>query len=187
MKRIGDSIPGVLKSIEPHALETEYLGTKYRSRLEARWAIFLRHVGVHGWYEHEGFALPSGRYLPDFWLPTLGVFLEVKPETPLSGSREFRLAGELAEHRQCCVFVSSGPPWLDDGLTVFRSDGIVDSPYLFCECPECGRTGVEFQGLGDRICGERCCGDRGRTPTHEALRFRDAMDAAKSARFWEPA
>jgi hypothetical protein len=186
MKRIGDGIQGIVSALDPHPIETEYLGTKYRSRLEARWSVFFHHAQIQAWYEYEGFALPSGRYLPDFWLPELGCFFEVKPEVPLAGSREFKLAFELAESSGWRVYVSSGPPWTDDGLTVFRPDGVVDSPHFFCECPECGRIGIEYEGLGDRICGERCCGDRGRTPTHEVPRFRDAMRAAKSTRFWEP-
>ena len=60
MKRIGDEIGKVLSALDPHAIETEYLGTKYRSRLEARWMVFFRHAGISAWYEHEGFALPSG-------------------------------------------------------------------------------------------------------------------------------
>lgn len=49
------------------AIETEYNGYKFRSRLEARWAVFFDALGVKYEYEPEGFELPSGkRYLPDF-------------------------------------------------------------------------------------------------------------------------
>ena len=55
------------------AIETEYNGYKFRSRLEARWAVFLDALGVDYEYEPEGFELPSGkRYLPDFKVKCYG-------------------------------------------------------------------------------------------------------------------
>ena len=56
------------------AIETEYKGYRFRSRLEARWAVFFDALGVQWFYEHEGFDLgKSGWYLPDFWLPQSGI------------------------------------------------------------------------------------------------------------------
>lgn len=61
------------------ALETTYNGYRFRSRLEARWAVFFDTLGVEYYYEPEGYDLGSaGWYLPDFWLPKLGMFAEVK-------------------------------------------------------------------------------------------------------------
>ena len=49
--------------------------------LEARWAVFFDALGVKWEYEKEGFELEDGtRYLPDFWLPERGVWVEVKGE-----------------------------------------------------------------------------------------------------------
>ena len=51
------------------AIETEYNGYRFRSRLEARWAVFFDACGVKWEYEPEGFVLPNGQYyLPDFLL-----------------------------------------------------------------------------------------------------------------------
>lgn len=48
-------------------IETRYKGYRFRSRLEARWAVFFDTAGIKWEYEPEGFELPSGRkYLPDF-------------------------------------------------------------------------------------------------------------------------
>ena len=67
-----------MKSVRP--IETQYKGYRFRSRLEARWAVFFDELGVAYEYELEGFSLPSGKsYLPDFYLPDIGVFVEVKP------------------------------------------------------------------------------------------------------------
>ncbi len=61
------------------AIPTEYANNKFRSRLEARWAIFLQTLGIDFAYEAERYSLPSASYLPDFWLPSLRIFIEVKP------------------------------------------------------------------------------------------------------------
>lgn len=47
-------------------IQTRYKGYRFRSRLEARWAVFFDALGLAWEYEPEGFELKSGRYLPDF-------------------------------------------------------------------------------------------------------------------------
>ena len=62
------------------AIETRYKGYRFRSRLEARWAVFFDAVGIEWEYELEGFDLGEfGYYLPDFWLPQAEYHAEVKP------------------------------------------------------------------------------------------------------------
>jgi len=61
-------------------IETIYDGYRFRSRLEARWAVFFNSLGIHYEYEKEGYDLgKAGRYLPDFWLPQVEMWVEVKP------------------------------------------------------------------------------------------------------------
>lgn len=61
------------------AIETSYKGYKFRSRTEARWAIFFDAAGIEWQYELEGYRLGElGLYLPDFWLPKAKAFAEVK-------------------------------------------------------------------------------------------------------------
>lgn len=65
------------------AIETRYKGYRFRSRLEARWAVFFDALDIEWQYEPEGFELPDGtRYLPDFYLPRFngGLWCEVKPK-----------------------------------------------------------------------------------------------------------
>lgn len=69
-------------------IETRYKGYRFRSRLEARWAIVFDAAGIDWRYEHEGYDLGAlGWYLPDFWLPGLNTHVEVKPD--------FHQAGDL--------------------------------------------------------------------------------------------
>ena len=63
-------------------IETRYKGYRMRSRLEARWAVFFDALGIDWEYEKEGFDLDGIYYLPDFWLPDLKVWVEIKPEVP---------------------------------------------------------------------------------------------------------
>lgn len=64
------------------AIETRYKGYRFRSRLEARWAVFFDTLGIRWDYEPEGFETPFGPYLPDFHLRDWGLFAEVKPDVP---------------------------------------------------------------------------------------------------------
>lgn len=60
-----------MNDIKP--IETFYNGYRFRSRLEARWAVFFDALGVEYEYEPEGFKLPSGKcYLPDFKVKCYG-------------------------------------------------------------------------------------------------------------------
>lgn len=61
------------------AIETVYNGYRFRSRLEARWAVFFDLMDIQYEYEKEGFDLGDDvLYLPDFWLPELDCWFEVK-------------------------------------------------------------------------------------------------------------
>ena len=54
---------------ELKAIQTEYKGYLFRSRLEARWVVFFDACGVDWEYEPEGYDLGDGLYyLPDFLL-----------------------------------------------------------------------------------------------------------------------
>lgn len=96
--------------VGPTPIQTRYKGYRFRSRLEARWAVFFDALGVRWEYEHQGYVLPSGPYLPDFWLPDWGVFGEVKP-TP--DAFDWTQAEELAEVAGRDVVALVGTPEID--------------------------------------------------------------------------
>ena len=78
------------------AIETRYKGYRFRSRLEARWAVFFDALGIAWEYEKEGYDFGKvGRYLPDFWLPSLDCWIEIKGQLPTESERA--LCTELAE------------------------------------------------------------------------------------------
>jgi hypothetical protein len=105
-------------------LETEYAGHKFRSRLEARWAMFFDIVGIKWEYEPQGYKLSSGEcYLPDFWLPGFndkdrGTYVEVKPE-----GGDFTKAFQFAEDENAFLLAAEGPPSLGPfALCIPRKD-----------------------------------------------------------------
>lgn len=87
--------------MNPPAIETFYRGIQYRSRLEARYAVLFDLLDITAHYEHEGFKLASGRwYLPDFYLPRTGVWVEVKgSEDRLDRSMLLDTARQLSPKR----------------------------------------------------------------------------------------
>lgn len=91
------------------AIDTRYNGRTYRSRLEARWAVFLDALGVRFQYEPEGFRFSDGTmYLPDFWLPDHNCWVETKAVEP--SERELRKIKLLASEGGFNVWVFIGQP-----------------------------------------------------------------------------
>lgn len=77
-------------------IETTYKGCRFRSRLEARWAVFFDTVGIKWQYEPQGFQTEAGvRWLPDFFLPTTATWVEVKGSDDLLYEDWKRLAAML--------------------------------------------------------------------------------------------
>ena len=119
------------------AIETEYKGYRFRSRTEARWAVFFDACGIAYEYEHQGFVLPNGsRYLPDFWLPSVNWFIEIKGEEPTP--EEINKCQQLSRFRRCILL--SGTPGPDYAGFLFGDphDDNGPVPIRFAECRDCG-------------------------------------------------
>jgi hypothetical protein len=153
------------------AIETAYSGCRFRSRLEARWAVFFGVLGVRYHYEPQGFDLGGvlGAYLPDFWLPPQsgfrGGYVEIKGAVPTD--REWEKAWWLGLGAGQTVYVFAGGVELPDPAydppancaAVVLPGGIADYPHAWCECHLCGAVGIEYEGRGARL----ACGcDHGR-------------------------
>lgn len=106
------------KQVTP--IQTSYKGYRFRSRLEARWAVFFDAAGVKWEYEPEGFALgDAGAYLPDFWLHDLGVWCEIKPEAPTDSEIAKAEALFFATGKAVCFLI--GTPG-DHQIRLFCND-----------------------------------------------------------------
>lgn len=165
------------------AIETSYKGYKFRSRLEARYAVFFDAMGIKWRYEIEGFVLPSGEYyLPDFWLPEFngGMWVEVKAEE--FTEEEKAKCYELCFGSKKNVWLANDTPdltcyevfyWVDEPPYVMEGDGIPNAD--------------EAEG-GNRMFAMSGYGQVGKTINPEYLNFMGeqlpaAIKAAKEARF----
>lgn len=190
-------------------IETTYGGCRFRSRLEARWAVFFTRLGLDWEYESQGYRAafevgPEGKrfaYLPDFHLPQLGLYVEVKPAMPdhvdPEGVKRWQFfAGTVAfewDHGRTAMFCGAipdpdtvdhmGPPraehWYEQKIVM-----LADWHTAWCSCPTGRHYDIQFQARGGRVhCGcPRIQDDRvyftGNDPT-----ILNAYGAARSARF----
>jgi hypothetical protein len=100
------------------AIETRYKGYRFRSRLEARWAVFFDALGYSWEYEPEGFDLGFGvRYLPDFRLQGIDTngdgydyWFEIKPEGWAPTPEEKRKPETFAYSIEGTFLICTGSP-----------------------------------------------------------------------------
>ena len=136
-------------------IQTEYRGRLFRSRLEARWAVFFDNLKVRWEYEKEGFDLDGTWYLPDFYLPHLNKWIEIKPE-PKEGLDFFPDHFAFEYFKPGDFILLQGQPsiwsYISNTCADFEYQGFIwnDNSYYFCECPECGLIDIQFDGRTDR-------------------------------------
>lgn len=194
------------------AIETRYAGCHFRSRLEARWAVFLDELNIKWEYEPQGLMVShrmtgdEGKfsYLPDFWLPKQDLILEVKgsltglqavqildtaafvssPRGGCGGGSDFVLLGPIPRVQYSSLFETGGHlPWL---LHMHKGDLLAST----------WPTGTD--PCGGHLIGNDCNGreqfagreDRlaeilldGSPVNRMPPRLSDALTAARSARF----
>ena len=162
--------------------------------------MFFDTIGVPWMYEPQGFLLADDLwYLPDFYLPHLECYVEIKATPP--SELEARKARLLAEATQSRVFLFGQPGYmcdsgypsgqiaddsahLWDGQSSHLTDGQAswDNGYTWCVSP-CGVFGIEYHGRSERIA---CCreghGDA-KAYSYDDPRLLRAYDAANRARF----
>jgi hypothetical protein len=105
------------KPIYGQTIEQNVLGYHFRSKTEAQWAFFLEYLGIKWLFEPEAYEL-SRRYLPDFFIPSLRCWLEIKGPMPSEDEKD--LCRELSKVTGQTVILNFGEPgWWIDNETVF--------------------------------------------------------------------
>jgi hypothetical protein len=182
------------------AIETKYKGYRFRSRLEARWAVFFDALGVTWEYEKEGYDLgDAGWYLPDFWLPDMydrnfnrGMWAEIKGQEPTE--IENQRCEFLAEQtRQSVVLFVGVPHTQQEGWSGANggnghyqwaykasdpSGAYWDNWMRLHWCSNCYVAKIEFENnyYSCPVCGKQTC-------TSDDPKIDNAVIAARSARF----
>ncbi|MGI5274705.1 hypothetical protein ACQEUU_37110 [Nonomuraea sp. CA-218870] len=181
-------------------IETHYAGCRFRSRLEARWAVFFDKLGIAWEYEPQGFMIDAVLYLPDFYLPEQKLWIEVKGADPAKSDPEgyerwYAFAEKIVHFGDRAALFSGSIP------TAHSLERLVDNPgnrglkievfgdegYEWCVCSSGRHFDIQHGGRNERIeCG--CPGfvQGGRwlpgTDRYEPV-IEEAYRAARSARF----
>lgn len=174
------------------AIDTKYKGYKFRSRLEARWAVFFDQMGIPWEYEVEGFDLDGLRYLPDFWLPLHEVWVEIKGHL-LDDKLTNKMAEQctrLALGSECPVIVNYKDP-MEMRCVVFRADVAEMYRSTWSTCPACGTLGIKVLSEDKRSemfwCPHNTTHELEYMGLREERRYHrkiyDAAQAARQARF----
>lgn len=178
-------------------IETEYKGYRFRSRLEARWAVFFDALGLNWEYETEGYDILGEWYLPDFWIKDYECFIEIKPEV-----EDHTLYYNFRNVVQKTIILISGTPWdytatwfgwdsCDSGGGVFQSECVIACPIsLMIKCERVDRTLFVSQWETNTNVIESHAYDNKEFPMNwdgckdfAAFRTRDAVAKSKRARF----
>ena len=145
-------------------IETYYNGYRFRSRLEARWAVFFDAMKVEYEYEPEGFKLSNGEtYLPDFYLSKYNIYVEIKPCGSFSisynnecvtfdenSTKYFVFMKDATSSGYGVLFVFGDP---FDAL-LFGHNGAKGESHLFCECT-CLAKALSYTDDDVCICNEK--------------------------------
>jgi hypothetical protein len=147
------------KNMDIKPIETYYNGYRFRSRLEARWAVFFDAMGIKYEYEPEGFAMSDGTaYLPDFYLPESKQYFEVKgvmKETDMHKVKQFIKEAESCVTIGYSDFSFDTCSYWDDIYPDTDKFELSRGGALF-KCRTCGRYWfMTYEGLYH--C--QCCGE----------------------------
>lgn len=128
------------------AIHTTYNGYKFRSRLEARWAMYLTQLSIPWEYEKEAFDLEGLTYVPDFWLGKHRAWLETKGDlmSDQAGLVILDKCKRLAILSAYPVILAFNDP-LDQRCAVFGIKGGFYPDSYFTTCLVCGSLGVRVR------------------------------------------
>ncbi|GIH51929.1 hypothetical protein SAMN05421833_108209 [Microbispora rosea] len=154
------------------AIETRYAGCRFRSRLEARWAVFFDHQGIRWEYEPKGFMTAAGPYLPDFRIPDYRLIIEVKGADPTP-----RALDRCAEVARACQKHGGDMIILGGDIPVPLASVAFDTPTAWTLQEDEWVTSPLHEAWA------WCTGDHYWSTSRGCDPYCDALTAARSARF----
>lgn len=195
--------------MEPHnstipAVETRYNSILFRSRLEARWAVFYDVLGIKYLYEPEKYQVGTERYIPDYFLPEInedgedaGLFVEVKGIAPdnmamrkgielckLTKKVVVIISGQIGEHNGMCVPIfPDGPTPIDFQQCILC--GLIFMGSQYHDCPPETEL-AEFFNIDDGFSDYVKNGDHNAKFDLRSPMLALAYECARSARFESP-
>lgn len=123
-----ERMQGVAAASTVKALDTWYAGCKFRSRTEARLAVFLDALNVPWAYEEQGYVIAGlGPYLPDFKVARWDAFIEVKGQEPTDWERS--VLASVAQAFGSWGLISVGVPQQSGWLEVVAAPSYLDGAH----------------------------------------------------------
>ena len=124
--------------------ETEYKGIMFRSRLEARVALFFDKAGIEWIYEPDRIVNGDSEYNPDFYLPEMDDYVEVKGKRPGYEAEILKIINFISVNSpiKTVVIISEIPDPTELGLPHFpcyhlemsKDEGeVISKWYYFCD------------------------------------------------------
>ena len=114
------------------AIQTVYNGYKFRSRLEARYAVMFDSMGLTWSYEPEGFILFDGTwYLPDFYIKEIDSYIEVKPYYEKDTHSKLLEKWSISSYKRLIILDST---YMEYGSPDAINYTYEDSYCIGCEC-----------------------------------------------------
>jgi hypothetical protein len=179
-----------MSDIKP--IQTIYNGYKFRSRTEARWAVFFDQMGIKYEYEKQGYDVDGTWYLPDFWIPFTtphpehkgdGVWVEIKGDATektlddpiykkfsrLVQEEYFVIFGSLSDYMMAYVRKNQEYPkeavvgWIEQLKLPMRNQLIVHNPHHKNAFPFVDVTDGNLKDA--LLCAQQARFEHGETPT----------------------
>ena len=163
-----------MANIDFTPIKTVYNGYLFKSKLEAKWAVFFDRIGIGYQYEPEAFAVEGGWYTPDFYLPDVylrsneesGVYIEVKPTQWRYNNTTKEYVEKITKAMSgATLILFNGEPYdfcdygyrNDDGG--YQLQPYYDNCMILVYCSHCNIMKVEFAEGNYMYC-EACNGPR---------------------------
>ena len=134
-------------------------------------------------YEPEGYTFEDYAYLPDFWMPSWNVFVEIKPAKP--DQEEMKRYIAFAQHAGKSLLIFCGQPVWDGYHIVWCSPAQLENDDLrlgWCKAAECDQLFIENRSWGAQAIAPLTKHDCWKSREWPVL-LEDALDAFNAATF----
>lgn len=124
----------------------------FRSKLEAKWAVFFTHLKIKWIYEPEAFVCDDGsQYTPDFFLPDVylrdikGVYLEIKAAHNIDEAYNNRITSSMNGGNLVIFYGDPVEAILDKNTNNnLQIQPFWDNYMVFMFCDSCRTAKIEF-------------------------------------------
>lgn len=136
------------------AKKTIYNGYEFRSKLEAKWAVFFDLCGIRYDYEPEAFiCFDSSQYTPDFFLydvllrsddTIIGVYVEIKPQNFNDYDREYKV--RISSAVETLIVLVGDPVYSTDQTERpnFQYAPVFDNAMILMYCEHCKKYKFDY-------------------------------------------